>query len=238
MARYRPGMDSAAYLSHMRQEFAAFEACLDGGDLSAPVEHCGAWTLYDLAGHLGGGNLWAAAGVTEQRGDYQAPAAPRDPAALVTWFNGTCAVLLDALDADPAAPAWTIAPPPTVGFWQRRRCLEALVHRWDAQNATGEPAGLAPGLADDGVAEVLDVMTPRQVRLGRTSPLAHAVGLVATDTGSARTVGPGEPVATARAGAADLLLMLWRRLPADDRAITWDGDVELARATLGGGLTP
>jgi uncharacterized protein (TIGR03083 family) len=162
-------MDSAGYLGHLRQEFAAFGACLAGGDLSAPVKHCGDWTLYDLADHLGGGNLWTAAGVTEQRGDYQAPAAPRDPAALATWFSGTCAVLLDALDADPAAPAWTIAPPPTVGFWQRRRCLETVIHRWDAQNAAGTPAGLDPGLADDGVAEVVDVMAPRQVRLGRTS---------------------------------------------------------------------
>jgi uncharacterized protein (TIGR03083 family) len=238
-ARYRPGMDSAAYLRHLRQEFAAFAACLDdGSDLSAPVEHCGEWTLRDLTGHLGGGNLWAAAAVTEQRGDYQAPAAPRDPAALVTWFDGTCAVLLDALDADPGAPAWTIAPPPTVGFWQRRRCLETLVHRWDIQNAAGEPAGLAPELADDGVAEVLDVMAPRQVRLGRTSAPAHAVRLVATDTGSQRVLGSGEPVATARAGAADLLLMLWARLPADAPSITWDGDVELARATLAGRLTP
>jgi uncharacterized protein (TIGR03083 family) len=231
-------MDSAGYLGHLRQEFAAFEACLAGGDLSAPVKHCGDWTLYDLADHLGGGNLWTAAGVTEQRGDYQAPAAPRDPAALVTWFSATCAVLLDALDADPAAPAWTIAPPPTVGFWQRRRCLETVIHRWDAQNAAGAPAGLDPGLADDGVAEVVDVMAPRQVRLGRTSAPAHAVLLVATDTQSQRVLGSGEPVATARAGAADLLLLLWARLPADDPAISWDGDLELARAILGGKLTP
>jgi Mycothiol maleylpyruvate isomerase N-terminal domain len=89
---YCPGMD---YLAQMGREFAAFEACL-GGDLAAPVEHCGDWTLYDLADHLGGGNLWAAAGVTEQRGDYEAPPAPRDPAALRAWFNGTCGELLTA----------------------------------------------------------------------------------------------------------------------------------------------
>jgi uncharacterized protein (TIGR03083 family) len=232
-------MDPAGYLSHLRQDFAAFTACLDdGGDLSAPVQHCGGWTLHDLADHLGGGNLWAAAAVTEQRGDYEAPAAPRDPAALLTWLNSTCAVLLAALDADPAAPAWTIAPPPTAGFWQRRRCLETLIHRWDAQNAARRPAELDPGLADDGVAEVVDVMAPRQIRLGRTGAPAHAVRLVATDTGSQRVLGSGEPVATARAGAADLLLMLWARLPADAPSITWDGDVELARATLSGRLTP
>src|ERR1700729_2992454 len=84
-------MDSAGYLGHLGQEFAAFEACLADGDLSAPVTHCGDWTLRDLAGHLGGGNLWAAAAVTEQRGDYEAPAAPRDPGSLLTWLNETSA---------------------------------------------------------------------------------------------------------------------------------------------------
>jgi uncharacterized protein (TIGR03083 family) len=180
------------YLAHLRQELAAFEDCLDG-DLSAPVEHCGDWTLYDLASHLGGGNLWAAAAVTEQRGDYEAGPAPRDPSAVAAWFNGTGGVLLAALDADPSASAWTIAPPPTVGFWQRRRAQEALIHRWDAEHALGTAGPLDPALADDGIAEVIDTMAPRQVRLGRTAAPAHAVGLHATDTGSWRILGPGDP---------------------------------------------
>src|SRR5215472_3007021 len=146
-------MDSAGYLAHLRGELDGFAACL-AGDLSAPVEHCGGWRLYDLAGHLGQGNVWAAAAVTQQRGDYEGPAAPRDPAALAGWFTGTCDVLLAALDTDPSAPAWTLAPPPTAGFWQRRRCLETLVHRWDAQHALGIEGALDPALATDGVAEV------------------------------------------------------------------------------------
>jgi len=230
-------MDSAGYLGQLRGDLAAFEACL-GGDLSAPVEHCGDWTLYDLASHLGGGNLWAAAGVTEQRGDYEAPPPPRDPAALAEWFNGTGAVLLAALDTDPSASAWTIAPPPTVGFWQRRRAQETLVHRWDAQHALGVAGPLDPDLADDGIAEVIDTMLPRQVRLGRTAAPAHAIGLHATDTGSRRVLGPGDPVATASGTAADLLLLLWARLAADDPAVAWDGDLELARSVLAGALVP
>ena len=90
-------MDPPAYLAHLRSEFDAFETCL-GGDLSAPVEHCGRWTLYDLADHLGRGNLWAAVAVTDKHGDYEAPAAPRDRAALTRWFRDTCGTLLAALD--------------------------------------------------------------------------------------------------------------------------------------------
>lgn len=230
-------MDPADYLAHLRRELGAFEACL-AGDLTVMVEHCGGWTLYDLADHLGGQNLWAAAAVTEQRGDYQAPAAPRDPAALAAWFHRTGDVLLAALDTDPSAPAWTIAPPPTVGFWQRRRCLETLVHRWDAEHALGIGGRLDPALAADGVAEVIDTMAPRQVRLGRTSAPPYAVRLVATDGPARWTLGPGDPVAVLRGTAADLLLLLWGRLPADDPAITFDGRPDLARAVLGGALVP
>jgi len=139
-------MDPADYLAHLRRELGAFAECLRG-DLSAPVAHCGDWTLYDLADHLGRDNLWAALAVTQKRGDYEGPAAPRDPAALVTWFSATASVLLAALDTDPSASAWTIFPPPTAGFWQRRRCLETLVHRWDAEHALGINGQLDPALA-------------------------------------------------------------------------------------------
>jgi uncharacterized protein (TIGR03083 family) len=230
-------MDSAAYLAHLRRETGAFAACLSG-DLSAPVVHCGDWTLYDLADHLGRQNLWAAAAVTEQRGDYDPPPAPRDPAALAAWFRGTCDVQLAALDTDPAAPAWTFAPPPTVGFWQRRRCQETLVHRWDAEHALGRAGRLDPALADDGVAEVIDTFVPRQVRLGRTAAPPCAVRLAATDTGSAQTLGPGDPVATVSGPAADLLLLLWGRLGHDDPAVTWAGDRGAGQAVLAGALVP
>jgi uncharacterized protein (TIGR03083 family) len=230
-------MDSAGYLGHLRADLGAFGECL-AGDLAAPVESCGDWTLYDLADHLGQGNMWAAVAVTDKHGDYEGPAAPRDPAELVEWFSGTAGVLFAALDTDPSASAWTIAPPPTAAFWQRRRCLETLVHRWDAQHALGVPGQIDPALADDGVAEVVGVMAPRQVRLGRSCAPSHAVRLCAGDTGSTWTFGPGEPVATIRAPAASLLLMLWGRLPADGPSIAWEGDRATAQAVLGGALVP
>jgi len=231
-------MKAADYLAHLRRDLDAFGACL-AGDLSAPVAACGDWTLYDLADHLGGGNLWAAAAVTERRGDVEAAPAPRDRAALVAWLSETGAVLLGALDADPGAPAWTLAPPPTVGFWQRRRCMETLIHRWDAEHALGTGGLIDPALAVDGVAEVLDTMLPRQIRLGRTGPPPHPVRLEAAGTRSAWLLGgPGDPVATIQGTAADLLLLLWGRLDADDPAIGWLGDRGRGRAALQGALVP
>ncbi|UED84474.1 maleylpyruvate isomerase family mycothiol-dependent enzyme [Streptomyces profundus] len=230
-------MDSASLLHHLRTELTAFRACLDG-DPSAPVAHCGDWTLRDLAEHLGGGNVWAATAVTEQHGDGRGAPAPRERAALARWFDDTSATLLTALDADPAASAWTFHPPHTVGFWRRRRALETLVHRWDAESALGVARPLDPLLAGEGVAEVFDTMAPRQVARGRVRPPSQALRLTATDTGASWAYGPGGPVATLSAPAEQLLLLLWGRIPADSPALHWSGDHPAALAFLAGPLTP
>ncbi|WP_374293550.1 maleylpyruvate isomerase family mycothiol-dependent enzyme [Streptomyces olivochromogenes] len=157
--------------------------------------------------------------------------------ALMRWFDEASETLLKALDTDPSAPAWTFHPPHTVGFWQRRRCLEALVHRWDAERALGTPRPLDAQLAGEGVAEVIDTMAPRQVERGRAQLPRHALRFEATDTGASWTYGPGTPVVTLAARAENLLLLLWGRLPADDEAFVWDGDPEAGRRILEGPLT-
>lgn len=53
-------MRATDLLQGLRRELDVFRTCLDA-DLSTPIEHCGDWTLYDLADHLGGQNLWTAA---------------------------------------------------------------------------------------------------------------------------------------------------------------------------------
>ncbi|BDM69605.1 hypothetical protein HEK616_30920 [Streptomyces nigrescens] len=230
-------MDPSSLLRHLRRELDAFRNCLDG-DLAAPVEHCGDWTLRELAEHLGGSNLRAAAAVTQRRGGYEPPAAPCERAALVRWFDDTSQTLYEALDTDPSAPAWTFHPPHTVGFWQRRRCMEALIHRWDAERASGTPRPLDAQLAGEGVAEVFDTMAPRQIARGRTPSPAAALRLEATDTGASWEYGPGVPVAALAAPAESLLLLLWGRMALDGVAFVWDGDEKAGRRILHGPLTP
>jgi uncharacterized protein (TIGR03083 family) len=220
------------HLALLRQEFAAFQDCLSG-DLTAPVEHCGDWTLRDLAEHLGQGNLWAATAIVEGRGDYQSPLAPGD---IGPWFAGTVRALTDALAADPAAEAWTFYPPHTVGFWRRRRCLETLVHRWDAEHALGISSQLDPSLCGDGVAEIIEVLAPRQIRRGRATPPSAAVRFTATDLDASWVLGPGDPIATLSGTAEELLLALWGRLPMPWSQVT--GDADAAREVLRGPLVP
>ncbi|SBT53136.1 maleylpyruvate isomerase family mycothiol-dependent enzyme [Micromonospora narathiwatensis] len=218
------------HLALLRDELSAFKGCLTA-DLSAPVEHCGDWTLRDLAEHLGQGNLRAATAVTERRGDYQQPAAPVD---ILPWFVDTVRILTDALAVDPASDAWTFYPPHTVGFWRRRRCLETLVHRWDAEQALGRSSRLDPLLCGDGVAEIIEVHVPRQIQRGRATPPPAAVRLTANDLDTSWVLGPGEPVATLSGTAQELLLALWGRFPMPWSQVT--GDHDAAREVLRGPL--
>jgi len=220
------------HLALLHDELTAFQDCLTG-DLSAQIEHCGGWTLRDLAVHLGQENLWAATAIRERRGDYVAEPPPAD---VVPWFAETARTLTAALAVDPATEAWTLFPPRTVGFWRRRRCLETLVHRWDAEQALHRPSTLNPKLSGDGIAEVVDGFVPRQIRLGRMSPLKAAVRLNATDLRACWMLGPGDPVAEVSGTAPELLLTLWGRRP-----IPWHnlaGDVAAARDVLQGPLVP
>jgi uncharacterized protein (TIGR03083 family) len=218
------------HLATLREELATFHGYLSG-DLSVPVVHCAGWTLRDLAEHLGQENLWAATAVVQGHGEYQAPPAPTD---ISPWFADTARVLADALSVDPSTPAWTFAPPSTVAFWRRRRCLETVVHRWDAQHALGISGQLEPELCGDGIAEVLEMFVPRQVRLGRAAELQAAVSFIATDLDRSWVLGPGEPVATLSGTGQQLMLALWNRLPWSQL----DGDFETARAALPGPLVP
>ncbi|WIM93242.1 maleylpyruvate isomerase family mycothiol-dependent enzyme [Actinoplanes oblitus] len=218
------------HLALLREELELFQECL-GGELSAPVEHCGDWTLRELAAHVAEGNLWVVAAVRERHGRHASPPAPEDIAPHVAE---TSRRLVEALSVDPATEAWTFWPPCTVGFWRRRRWLETLVHRWDAQHALGIPSRLDPELCGDGVAEVFDTFAPRQVKLGRMAEPAAAVRFTADDLGRSWVFGPGEPVVELRGPAPDLMLALWNRKPWSELS----GDAAAARAALPGPLVP
>ncbi len=229
-------LDDAGRLEHLRAEVAAFRECLDG-DLGAPVAACPGWDVASLAVHLGRVHRWAAAAL---RSDDEPAFAPRPGAEpLAGWYAEGSAALLGELAArEPAQPCWTLWPPAVVGFWVRRQALETLVHRWDAQTALGRPAGIDPDLAADGVAEVVDVLLPRQVGLGRQPALAVALEL--RDGERSWVVGDGER-AVLTAPAADLLLLLWKRCTLSDvlsAGGVLTGPRAAAETALSAALTP
>ncbi|WP_109781919.1 maleylpyruvate isomerase N-terminal domain-containing protein [Streptomyces sp. CG 926] len=95
---------------------------------------------------------------------------------MIDWFAegaGEPAELFHELGPDTTARTWSAEQ--TSGSWLRMRLIEPAVHRWDAESATGTPAGLAPDLAPDLVADAvtraIEVRAP-----ARAGPVAGTAG--------------------------------------------------------------
>jgi uncharacterized protein (TIGR03083 family) len=204
-------MTAIDYLAALRDDGTALAAAAGQG-LDAPVPACDGWTVADLILHTG--------------------MVHRHKLAIV---RGRLAELLEALgDTDPATPVWTFhRPDQTAGFWRRRMAQETVVHRVDAESAHGRPGPVPAALAADGVNEALEVFLAPYLEGRPAGGNGESLRLETADTGdrwqvrllpTGIEVGPGQATADASAagGAADLLLWLWGRGPADPLDRTGD----------------
>ncbi len=235
---------SEHYHAALERDAAAFAEIMRAGDLGREVVACPGWTTQDLAEHLGGVHRWAAQ-VIVTGAPGEAPVGPSDRDEISTWFTDGAARLLDLLrTTDPGAPTWTFGPQPQlVSFWSRRQAHETAIHLWDARRAQGEASALDTALAADGVDEVISVIFPRQVRLGRIPPLTHGVRIVLSDGPKTSYVLAGDGTdlsaateSTVTGPAERVLLALWGRVDLEGLDVT--GDPALVRATLKTGFTP
>jgi uncharacterized protein (TIGR03083 family) len=205
------------------------------GDLDRPVPTCPGWTFRQLATHLGRGHRWAAQ-IVATRATAPVPTRevadgklPEDPARHASWLNAAADQVIEAVAAAGNDLVWTMTGMRPASFWTRRRAHEAAVHLADAQLAAGRDVDLAPGLATDGVDEWLGLIAAgsadpeRELRGDGQSLHFHATDPEVPGTGewlitrtpSGVTVGHGHGKAdvAVRGPAADLLLVLTRRLP-------------------------
>ncbi|WP_454043499.1 maleylpyruvate isomerase family mycothiol-dependent enzyme [Cellulosimicrobium sp. Marseille-Q8652] len=235
--------DELALLGRLQ---GAFLAGVPGADPHAPVPACGRWRVRNLVEHVGRIHHWAAA---QARRRQETPLG-RGPFDLAPFYAEQASELRETLATlDPDARAWTLLesddPGSTVRFWHRRQVHETLVHLHDLRAAAGSAVDdVAPDVWADTVDEVVTVMQPRQVRLGRMTPLDRPVALVATDTSRSWVLGApdGTPAAVrVSAPARELALVLWRRITPDPDAVpglALDGDVSALDAALAERLTP
>jgi uncharacterized protein (TIGR03083 family) len=212
------------------------EAVALAPDLGARVPGCPDWTLHDLVVHLGGvQRFWALVVAAPERSEPP-PRADRGPHGdLLEWSAESTRLLLAALGAaGPESPCWVWWPetagPPTAGAVARHQVQEAAVHAHDAQDTVGKAAPIPGAVGVDGVAEFL------AVALGSLGAWPHRPARIVFDAidGPTHTVdlspsgarldpaAAGEPVATVRAPAGDLLLALYGRVPFD--ALRVEGD--------------
>ncbi len=157
------------------------------------------------------------------------PAAAALPPALVGWFAAgaaTLRALFLAVGQDEAV--WTWWSDHSAGFWQRMQAIEAAVHRWDAQAATGVAGPVDAALAADAVSQTFEVMVPgRRARTQAPAGQGERFGFRRTDGTEywALRFDPAGPVqhdgpcdVELSGTASDLMLFLWHRVSVDARA--------------------
>ncbi|SFK04986.1 maleylpyruvate isomerase family mycothiol-dependent enzyme [Cellulomonas sp. KH9] len=215
-----------------------FRASIGEVAADVPVPWCGRWRVRHLVVHLARIHHWAAG----QARRHQETPLGRGPFVLDDLYTAQAAELYDTLAAlDPAAPAWTLDDSGVVRFWHRRQVHETLVHLWDLRTAGALPLDVAPALWADTVDEVVTVMHPRQVRLGRVAVPGRPIALVAGDAGRAWATtadAATEPAAEVTGPAGALALLLWGRTTPDDPALRVEGDRAALDALLAGRTTP
>lgn len=183
-----------------------------------------------------------------QSGPEGAGTAPREREPLLAWSAESTQLLLEALrEAGPDRGCWTwwgpSQSPQTSGAVARHQVQEATVHTYDAQVTLGAPPPLPDEAALDGVEEFLSTCCAwtapwphgaavvdfhategRSWRLALSADGARATRLPASGTVPA-AVGPNVAFASARGAAAELVLVLYDRIPID--SLELDGDLRL-----------
>jgi uncharacterized protein (TIGR03083 family) len=249
---FRPmSLDHLALLARFQSDFLS---AIPGADADARVPTCGDWTVRELVEHLASVHHWAAGNAYRVKGEPLG----EGPFDLAPHYASQAATLRRALaELDPDATARVLTHPDPVGpgpvrFWHRRQVHETLVHLHDllAAAAGAASAGLVraePEVWADCVDEVVTVLQPRQVGLGRMEPLRHPVALVATDVAGAPVWVLGAPGQRADEVAPDvvvsgpaegLALILWRRLAPAEAGLTVEGDRADLAAALGQPISP
>ncbi|MET7328514.1 maleylpyruvate isomerase family mycothiol-dependent enzyme [Nonomuraea sp. NPDC005650] len=156
---------------------------------------------------------------------------------VLDWFEEGAArlgALFDERDADD--PSWTWSKEQTVGFWVRMQTIEAAIHRWDAENAVGVPHPIAEDVAADAIAQTFEVMAParrewtgapagagERFRFRRTDGEGDwAVHFDGRDVRLSPGSDGGRSDVELAGSASDLMLFLWRRIPADGLDVRGD----------------
>jgi uncharacterized protein (TIGR03083 family) len=239
-------IEPADGLAHLERAAADVVDMLAEAELHLPVPSCPGWAVADLVAHLGRTHLWA-----EHCIRVRDPNAPEvgvpvtDRARLAAWYAECAGGLVGTLRAtDPSTECWTFGTsPPTAAFWFRRQAHEAAMHRWDLGSALGLDVGYPDSLAVDGIAEVVGMFFPRQVRLRRAAPLLRSLAIRAEGgrwvlAGDGTGTGAETPDAEVSGRADVLVLLLWGRIGLDDPRIQLTGDRAAALTVLSAGIVP
>lgn len=244
------------YLAALDRESNRFASVTRAAEHEAPVPSCPEWRLADLIWHLTEVQYFWATIVDDLIQDpEQVPSLERpEDGALAEAFAVQSGRLLNALTRrEPEEDCWSWHDEGhSVGWVRRRQAHEALIHRVDAELATGSRSPVDRELGADGVDEILRVTidldnlpewaifeadgTSARVETSDDSAswsmnFGRFVGSSPVsgneyDFMAAQLTPSVEPTAIIRGAPDDLDLWLWGRGPIDSLSIS--GDMRIA----------
>lgn len=217
-------VDHAGRVEAVERELDTLVGAVLAGPADDPVPSCPAWTVTELADHVGlFCRFWAEVLIDGERPARRAFATAGEASDPIGDLGDHADRLVQLLrGSDPATARWTWMPDDqTVGFIARRCAHETAVHRVDAQLARGPHDPIDADMAVDGIEEIFAILDhPARRPAGGAGETLHLHG---TDHDAAewlvtlRPEGIGVEREHAkgdlaiRAGASDLELLLYQR---------------------------
>ncbi|WP_435613122.1 maleylpyruvate isomerase family mycothiol-dependent enzyme [Streptomyces sp. bgisy159] len=229
---------------------ARLVATVRDADLATAVPHCPGWTLADLVKHTGSVQRWFSVLL---RTRIQEPPRtrevdlrlPQGEDGYADWLAESALVAAEAFAAtDPDLPMWAWGVDQHARFWARRMLFETLLHRADAELALGLRPAIDRSLAVDGIDEFLvnlpfaTFFAPKVAELRGPDRTIRFSTTDGDDTWLVRLRPDGFGLdsadatadtadATVRGTAADLLLLVYGRLPHRAEPLAHEGDEHL-----------
>ncbi len=155
-------MDHLERCDALAAEIERFASLFEHADTQRMVPTCPAWTVHELAEHLGTVHQWAEHLVRVRaqerisRSEMDLVAGPVDAA----WLRGGGHALHTTLvGASPDDSMWAWGVDHHVRFWSRRQLHETFVHRIDLELAMGVIPVAQPSVATDAIDELLVNLT-------------------------------------------------------------------------------
>jgi uncharacterized protein (TIGR03083 family) len=210
---------SAEYLEAIRGESLRILE-LARRDPGRPVPQYPEWVMSDLLSHVGSVLGRTTLICRERPTERISGPRPAEGSDVLAWYEAILAEMLSTLEeSDPDTPVWGFWPGARIGLWERRMVVETGIHRWDAEQAFGDPGPLLDLVAVSGLDEFTDMWVPRMADW-------PALGVSATDLGRDWVLGTGTPEATVSGTASDLYLRLMSRASAVQLPEEWAGAVD------------
>ena len=194
---------------------------LGGLDRERPVPQYPGWLMSDLMSHLGG--IHARTAIICREFPTERPSAPRPAQGgdILDWYEGNLEDMLSALEeSDPDALVWGFWPESRIGLWEKRMVIETGLHRWDADQAFGEPAPLTALVGRTALDEFGDMWVPRM------GEIPGVLDVTATDLGESWSFGSGAGTGRASGTASDLYLRLMSRPSPVELPVQWSAVVD------------